>query len=136
MPSNGDGATHRAPWTLVSERTRKGNDAEDRALSHLTAEGLRLVERNVRSRGGEIDLVMRDDDALVFIEVRSRRSRAYGGALASIDARKQQRILLAARTWLARHPREAMRALRFDVVAFEGDEDPQWLRNVLETDAP
>lgn len=121
---------------MVSERTQRGNDAEDRALRHLTANGLRLVERNVRCRGGEIDLVMRDRDALVFIEVRSRRSRSHGGALASIDARKQQRILLAARTWLARHPRDAMRALRFDVVAFEGDEDPQWLRNVLDSDTP
>lgn len=121
---------------MVSERTRRGNDAEDRALAHLIAGGLRLVERNARTRGGEIDLIMRDRDTLVFIEVRSRRSRRYGGALASVDTRKQQRMLLAARIWLAQHPREAMHALRFDVVAFEGEEDPQWLRNVLDADSP
>jgi len=79
---------------------------------------------------------MRDRDTLVFIEVRSRRSRQYGGALASVDARKQQRMLLAARLWLARHPREAMRSVRFDVVAFEGDQSPHWLRNALEAESP
>ncbi|WP_420427306.1 YraN family protein [Algiphilus sp.] len=121
---------------MASERARRGVEAEDRALAYLQQQGLRLVARNVRSRGGEIDLVMREGETLVFVEVRFRQRRDHGGALASIDARKQQRMLHAARVWLSRHPEDAMRGLRFDVVAFEADEGAQWLRNVLDVTAP
>ncbi|MHA7835101.1 MAG: YraN family protein [Algiphilus sp.] len=120
---------------MASERTRRGAEAEDRALAHLESHGLKLVARNVRSRGGEIDLVMREGQIVVFVEVRFRQRKDYGGALASIDARKQQRMLQAARLWLSRHPEDAMRSLRFDVVVFEADEGAQWLRNVLDVAA-
>lgn len=120
---------------MATERHRRGRAAEDAALHTLQAAGLRLVARNVRSRGGEIDLIMRDGETLVFVEVRSRRSRSHGGALASIDARKQQRMVHAARSWLARNPRDNDRPMRFDVLAYEGDEDARWLRDVLEVSA-
>ncbi len=133
---NAASATPPVPWTLASELARRGADAEDRALDYLQSHGLHLVARNVHTRGGEIDLVMRDDQTLVFVEVRCRQRRDYGGALGSIDARKQQRMLHAARVWLSRHPKDAMRSLRFDVVAFEADAGAQWLRNVLDVAAP
>ena len=95
-----------------------GDAAEDQALAHLLAAGLRLVQRNYRTPGrggGEIDLVCQDrDGTLVFVEVRRRRSDAFGGGAASIGRVKRQRIVFAARCYLARftHPPP----VRFDVV--------------------
>lgn len=111
----------------VAPSTRqRGDAAEARALAHLQGRGLRLVERNYRvargpsARGGEIDLILRDrDGTLVFVEVRSRRSAAHGGAAASIGMAKRQRLLLAARHYLARLPSPP--PCRFDVVALDGD---------------
>ncbi len=106
-----------------------GRLAEDRALAYLLARGLHLVERNVRSRCGEIDLVMRDGATLVFVEVRQRRSTAFGGAAASIGAAKQARLWRAAQRYLQMRPGCAA-ACRFDAVCIEG-EQLHWLRHVL-----
>ena len=99
-----------------------GDAAEDRALAHLVAQGLRLVSRNYRTPGrggGEIDLVLRDPDGtLVFVEVRRRAGSAYGGAAASVGGAKQRRIIFAARHYLMRLP--AQPPCRFDVVSLEG----------------
>ncbi len=108
--------------------TALGRDAEDRALAWLQSQGLQLVERNVRSRRGEIDLVMRDGATLVFVEVRQRRSAAYGGAAASIGAGKQARLWHAAELYLLRHG--ASVACRFDAVCIEG-QTLHWLKHVL-----
>jgi len=98
-----------------------GDAAEDRALAHLLARGLKLVARNYRTPGrggGEIDLVMRDPaGTLVFVEVRERRGSRFGGAAASIGAVKQRRIVLAARHFLLRLGRPP--PCRFDVVSIE-----------------
>lgn len=106
-----------------------GDAAEDRALAHLLGHGLRLVARNYRTPGrggGEIDLVLREaDGTLVFVEVRQRSGRAFGGAAASVLPAKQRRIILAARHFIARLPSPP--PCRFDVVALEGD-GVQWLR--------
>ena len=106
-----------------------GDAAEDRALAHLEAAGLRLVARNYRTPGrggGEIDLVMRDrDGTLVFVEVRRRASGAFGGAAASVGGVKQRRIVFAARHYLARLPQQP--PCRFDVVALEAGRI-EWLR--------
>ena len=79
-----------------------GQRAEARAQAYLERQGLALVVRNYRCKGGEIDLVMRaPDGTLVFVEVRARRGHAYGGAAASVTAQKQRRILQAANHYLA-----------------------------------
>jgi putative endonuclease len=102
-----------------------GESAEDDACAYLQARGLRLVERNYRVRGGEIDLIMRSaDGTLVFVEVRARSHDGFGGAAASVGARKRQRIILAARHYLARLPAEP--ACRFDVVTLDAGR-LQWL---------
>ena len=107
----------------------KGSREEDLALRHLLSQGLQLVARNVRSRGGELDLVMRDrDSTLVIVEVRKRTHRAFGSAAESVDARKRRRIVLAARGLLARRPDLAALPARFDVVALDGDDRIEWLR--------
>ena len=127
-------ATPQAAATSVPEAALKvttrerGNAAEDKALAFLQAAGLQLVARNYRTPGrggGEIDLVMRErGGTLVFVEVRSRASRAFGGAGASISATKQQRIVFAARHYLMRMPSPP--PCRFDVVLVE--DVVQWLK--------
>ena len=106
-----------------------GAAAEDRALAHLLAAGLKLLARNYRTPGrggGEIDLVMRDaGGTLVFVEVRQRASRSFGGAAASISATKRRRIVFAARHYLMRSTQQP--PCRFDVVSVEGDA-VEWLR--------
>ncbi|HEX7908442.1 MAG TPA: YraN family protein [Paraburkholderia sp.] len=109
---------------------------EARAQEFLQRQRLRFVARNVSCRGGEIDLVMRDrDGALVFVEVRARAQRWYGGAAASIGWQKKQRIVRAARHYLATrtlHGRDQP-ACRFDVIAFE-EGRLVWLRDAFRAD--
>jgi putative endonuclease len=106
-----------------------GDDAEDRALAHLAAAGLKLLARNYRTPGrggGEIDLVMRDaGGTLVFVEVRRRSSRSHGGAAASVGPVKQRRIIFAARHYLMRLAQQP--PCRFDVVSVEAGA-VEWLQ--------
>ena len=114
---------------LPSTTKQKGDAAEDRALRHLQAHGLKLLQRNYRTPGrggGEIDLIMRDaDSTLVFVEVRKRRSAKHGGALASVTFVKQGRLVFAAQHYLLKL--RQVPPCRFDVVAVEG-EDLQWFK--------
>ncbi len=117
---------------LVVTTKAVGDGGEARALAHLLAHGLVLVQRNYRvaagpnARGGEIDLVMRDrDGTLVFVEVRTRKTAGFGGAAATVGATKQRSLVFAARCFLRGHA--APPACRFDVVAIEGDR-VEWLQ--------
>jgi len=101
-----------------------GEAAEDRAARHLQDHGLAILSRNYRTRLGEIDLIAKDGETLVFVEVRRRTSEHFGGAAGSVDWRKRQRIVGAARMYLARLGHEP--PCRFDVVAL-GDTDCEWL---------
>jgi putative endonuclease len=108
----------------------RGAAAEALAADFLVARGLAIIARNYRCRSGEIDLIARDRDMLVFVEVRLRSSAAFGGAAASITATKRQRIASAAKHYFGKLGREP--ACRFDAVLLDGL-DPQrieWLRNV------
>lgn len=106
-----------------------GAAAEDRAAEHLKKHGLKLVARNWRCRQGEIDLIMYEGDTLVFVEVRSRASAAFGGAGASITPTKQAKLIRAAERYLLQNPSPA--ACRFDAILIDGD-TLQWLRNAFE----
>ena len=118
-----------------TDAQRRGDAGEAQALALLLAHGLRLCDRNVRFKGGELDLVMRDGEALVFVEVRRRSRHDFGGALASVDARKARKVALAARLYLQRHPRDAQRDCRFDIVALGSDDDaPLWVRDAFRLD--
>ena len=116
--------------SLPQATADRGAWAEARAERHLRGEGLELVARNYRCRDGEIDLIMRHGDTLVFVEVRYRATQEYGGALASVGAEKRRRILRCARFYLGRHPRDARRPCRFDVVAVDG-EHLEWIQNAF-----
>ena len=120
----------------ISTRAR-GQLAEDRALVYLQQQGLSLVMRNYACRFGEIDLVMQEQQVLVFVEVRSRRRPGFGGAAASVNQAKQQRLWRTAEHYLMLRSRPARPepsgvppACRFDVVAIEG-ESLSWLRDVI-----
>ncbi|MDZ7750792.1 MAG: YraN family protein [Gammaproteobacteria bacterium] len=111
--------------------SQRGAAAERFAEAHLKAHGLATLARNYRCPGGELDLVMRDGVTLVFVEVRMRTTRGFGGAEASVDARKRARIARCAAHYLQKGhgPREA--PCRFDVVALypAGEQyDVNWIR--------
>jgi putative endonuclease len=112
--------------------TTRGAQAEQLAARYLQQQGLRLIAQNYRSRFGEIDLIMHDGTTLVFIEVRLRRNSGFGGAAASIDARKQKRIISTAQQYLAslaRVPR-----CRFDAVLLDDTQggNMHWLKNAFD----
>lgn len=104
--------------TVARTATERGALAEDRALAYLRRQGLAQVVRNYRCKGGEIDLIMRTNDGtLVFVEVRQRRSRGFGGAAQSVTPAKQRRVLHAATHYLA--TLDNVPPCRVDVVAME-----------------
>lgn len=117
---------------FLRPRTAKqiiGQAGEDDALAHLQRQGLTLVERNFRCKGGEIDLIMQDGKALVFVEVRKRADKNHGGAAASVTASKQKRLIIAAQIYLQRYKMPP--PCRFDVIAFD-DNEMTWLKNAIE----
>jgi putative endonuclease len=114
-----------------------GGRAEDRALSFLEARGLELVARNVTLRVGEIDLVMRDRETLVFVEVRLRRGGGMVSPEESVSAAKRKRLARAAGAFLARHEALSESPARFDVVAIEArgnNNELTWIRDAFAPD--
>lgn len=109
-----------------------GAAAERWALRYLQQQGLRLVAQNYRSRFGEIDLIMQEGAVLVFIEVRLRRQNSFGGAAASIDHHKQQRLISTAQQYLSTQAR--IPACRFDALIMEDAQgrNLQWIKNAFE----
>ena len=113
-----------------------GRDAEELAERYLSRHGLMLVMRNYRCRRGEIDLVMRDADTLVFVEVRRRTSHAFGGGVASVDSRKRTRLVAAAEHYLMMKRIGDERPCRFDVVAIDGRSPRttiEWVRGAFDS---
>ncbi|KQS73173.1 YraN family protein [Modestobacter sp. Leaf380] len=97
-------------------RAALGALGEQLAVGYLTDRGLTVLDRNWRTRHGELDVVARDGDAIVFCEVKARRGTGYGFPAAAVTPLKQQRLRSLALQWLAAHDHHA-RELRFDVVA-------------------
>lgn len=120
------------PASAARDESR-GAQAEALAAEYLCRQGLRLLERNFRTRRGEIDLVMRDGAVIVFVEVRLRTNAAFGGAAASITAAKRARLVAAAQVYLARLGREP--PCRFDAVLLDAlaPERIAWERHILES---
>ena len=113
----------------------KGREAEAQAARHLERQGLKVLTRNYRCRGGEIDLICREGKTLVFAEVRLRRRGDFGGAGASITARKQQRIILAAQHYLATK-NAATCDCRFDCLLLNRLDERciEWIRDAFSAD--
>lgn len=116
-------------------RRTLGDRGERRAESWLRKQGLDPIERNWSCRHGEIDLVMRDGEVVVFVEVRLRTPRGYASGAESVDWHKQRRLAQAASIFLARHPAFHSCPCRFDVIAIAGtDGEIEWIRNAFETE--
>lgn len=114
-------------------RVALGTAAEDLALCYLEAQGLTLVMRNFRCRAGELDLIMREGENLVFVEVRSRRYTRYGTPAESVTHTKQQKLLRAAAFYLQRQRLDP--PCRFDVVAIlrsGGEPNIEWIRDAFQ----
>mgnify|MGYP000617912681 FL=1 len=97
-----------------------GDEGEAQAEAYLRRQGFRILGRNVRSPLGELDLIADHEGTLVFVEVKRRRSGAYGGAIEAVDARKRAKLIQLASQYLAQH-RLHDRACRFDVVLIQDD---------------
>jgi putative endonuclease len=97
--------------------TAAGREAEDAAAAHIEALGMRVLTRNLRGRGGEVDIVARDGETIVFIEVKARATRTFGSALSAVDARKRRRIRAVAEDYLQVVAPSAR--ARFDVLTVE-----------------
>lgn len=132
----GDASAMETPPALVTAAQHRGQATEDEALALLCRAGLVPLARNLRCKAGEIDLIMRDGDVLVFVEVRYRAAARHGGAAASIDAAKQARVARAAAHFLPRLARAGwggrQPVCRYDVVAAE-DGALTWLRGAFDT---
>jgi putative endonuclease len=102
------------------ERVAAGREAEESVCAYLGERGVRVVERNFRARGGEIDIIARDGDVLAFVEVRFREEDGHGLPEESVGPVKRRRIVAAARAYLATIPPESWREARFDVAAVDG----------------
>lgn len=114
-----------------------GDPFEQRACAELERAGLKLLTRNYTTRHGELDLVMREGNTIVFVEVRYRRSASHGDAATSVTRSKQLKLILAAQHWLAAHPRQATLPCRFDVVSYDGIGEAirqGWLRGAFEVE--
>lgn len=120
----------------MTDNLEVGAQAEDFAQHYLAQHGLTLIERNFRCRLGEIDLIMREGSTLVFVEVRYRRNRDFGGPVISVSPRKQQKLRAAAKIYLQNNPRSANKAVRFDVLGILGTgQTVEWVKNAIE-DSP
>ena len=120
-----------------TDRRAQGARVEALARDFLQQHGLEPVAANANYRGGELDLVMRDGDALVFVEVRYRRNIGFGGGAASVDAGKCRKLVHAAQQFLAAHREFARAPCRFDVIDASGDPEAptiDWLRDAFRAD--
>jgi putative endonuclease len=118
----------------LTDRQKRGNDTEQFAHKYLLKQGLTTIDKNFNCRYGEIDLIMQDGEMLVFVEVRYRQSQQYGGAVASVDYRKQRRIINTANFYLQKHQLHV--PARFDVVAVDGttdmgNEEINWIKGAF-----
>lgn len=113
-----------------------GDNYEDRAVTLIKQEGLRLLARNFRGKTGEIDIIAQDGAQLVFVEVRARNNSKFASAANSVNARKQQRIVRTAQLFLQRRLEYANMPCRFDVIAFEPPQSAtgsriRWIRSAF-----
>lgn len=117
---------------LLNKRSQ-GSLFEQKARLFLENQGLTFIAANQSFKCGELDLIMKQGETFVFVEVRQRKNNRFGSAVESIDYQKQQKWLNAAEMWLVSHYQQSLDTAncRFDVVAFEGNNDPIWIPNFL-----
>ena len=105
----------------------RGSRYEEQALAYLKKHHLKLIAKNFHAKTGEIDLIMVENQTIVFVEVRYRKSADYGSSLESINYTKQQKIKKTAQYFLYRHAVYQKHMARFDVIAIDGDK-LEWVK--------
>lgn len=118
-----------------TSKSETGENAENAACQYLQQQGLKLIERNYFCPRGEIDLIMKDANTTIFVEVRYRRNIRFGSGAESVDWRKQEKLLATAAHYLQSHPKAAKGACRFDVVSLtEQDHQPkiEWINDAFQ----
>ena len=113
------------PTPVSDGRATLGAEGERRAAEHLKRRGYRIVARNVRAGGVELDLVARRGVLVAFVEVKTRRSRRYGDGAEAVDRRKRARLIRGATAWLREHGR-GVRRVRMDVIVCERGPGDAW----------
>ena len=108
-----------AAGTVTVERQQFGKSGEDRAVEELERRGYAILARRYRTKHGEIDIVARDGDTTVFVEVKARTTAEFGTAAEAVTRRKQLQLASMARDYLARANLTTV-PCRFDVVAIDG----------------
>lgn len=125
------GGARRAP--AHAPTTPAGLAGEERAARFLEERGVRLLARNVRTAGGELDIVGERAGTLLFVEVKRRRDASRGAPAEAVTPWKRRRVVRAARAWLAAHPRRG--TVRFDVVAVQDEpETIEWIEGAFDAD--
>ncbi|HWV13924.1 MAG TPA: YraN family protein [Cellvibrio sp.] len=117
-----------------NQRLSSGNGAaaEAQAEHFLQQQGLITLEKNYRTRQGEIDLIMRHNDELVFVEVRLRQHRQFANAAESVTMAKQKKLIKTAAYYLQQQKLSEKANCRFDVIAFaESNQPPEWIKNAF-----
>ncbi len=124
-------------WATTETAKKVGERAEHLAQEYLEQKGLNLVSNNYRCRRGEIDLIMRDGNFLVFIEVRYRKNDVFGSGAESVTLQKQRRLLTAAKHYLQSEKLDEDISCRFDVISISGQYNPQidWIVNAFQIEA-
>jgi len=120
---------------IVSTTTERGKWAEDKALDFLEVNGLNIIERNYRSPKGEIDLIMEDNNIIVFIEVRYRANSRYVSAIESIDSQKCARVIATSQHYIQYNRTAAKMTSRFDVIVITGPVtkfEIGWIKNAFQ----
>lgn len=108
----------------------KGNQAEKEACKFLQKQGLTLIEKNYHCRNGEIDLIMQDNEHIVFVEVRYRKNDSHGSALDTINQTKINKIISTAKHYIMHHQLD--KPTRFDVIGFDASDNAKWVSNAFQ----
>jgi putative endonuclease len=108
--------------------------AEQCAETYLRHQGLKFISRNYRCKLGEIDLIMRDQNCVVFVEVRSRNNANYGTSAETINIFKQKKLIKAATFYLISHKLWEKTSSRFDVVSIDNKNEIDWIKNAFQVE--
>lgn len=120
---------------FIKDHNQKGQQAEAIALNYLQNKGLQELQRNFSCKFGEVDLIMQDNEFLVFIEVRYRKKTQFGHPLETINVAKQKKIIKTIQYFLIKFPQYSQLACRIDAVAINsqtGQEQIDWIKNAIE----
>ena len=120
------GAQHKQPYHI-----QQGHYIEQQACHYLTQQGLRLKQHHFQCKYGEIDLIMQQQQMLIFVEVRYRRHTNFGLAYETIHAKKQRCLIQTAQYYLQSHPHPG--PCRFDIMSYSGNMPPHWIKNAFDS---